>query len=197
VRLTISHRKTLLLWNLNRGGQGLTWAAAPLDGYIYIYTYIYIYIYIYSRIGCVKGSVLAIWSNVYGFKSDWGDGFFRAIKMCSTPSFWGKVKPEATWKILRHLEYHLQVWTKLHGEDKLIISFTLSSNLLPDGTAGRNARELWWNNQEFSSVDIFSPWSSVLILHITWGINNRSIGGCSSVTQSHPINMIIIKLICM
>jgi hypothetical protein len=32
VRLTISHRKTLLR-NLNRGGQGPIWAVAPLDGW--------------------------------------------------------------------------------------------------------------------------------------------------------------------
>jgi hypothetical protein len=34
VRLTTSHRKTLLLGNLNRGGQGPIWAVAPLDGWI-------------------------------------------------------------------------------------------------------------------------------------------------------------------
>jgi hypothetical protein len=27
---------------------------------------------------------------------------------------------------------------------------------------------------------------------ITWGINNRSVGGCSSETWSHPIDMIVI-----
>jgi hypothetical protein len=31
---TTSHRKTLLLWNLNRGGQGPIWAVAPLDGWM-------------------------------------------------------------------------------------------------------------------------------------------------------------------
>jgi hypothetical protein len=34
VRLTTSHRKTLLLWNLNRGGQGPIWAVAPMDGWM-------------------------------------------------------------------------------------------------------------------------------------------------------------------
>jgi hypothetical protein len=34
MRLTTSHRKTLLLWNLNRGGQGPIWAVTPLDGWI-------------------------------------------------------------------------------------------------------------------------------------------------------------------
>jgi hypothetical protein len=33
VRLTTSHRKTLLLRNLSRGGQGPTWAVAPLYGW--------------------------------------------------------------------------------------------------------------------------------------------------------------------
>jgi hypothetical protein len=32
VRLTTSNPKTLLLWNLNSGGQGPIWAVAPLDG---------------------------------------------------------------------------------------------------------------------------------------------------------------------
>jgi hypothetical protein len=36
VGLTISHRKTLLLWTLNRGGQGPIWAVAPLDGFMHI-----------------------------------------------------------------------------------------------------------------------------------------------------------------
>jgi hypothetical protein len=34
VRLTTSHRKTLLLRNLNRGGRGPIWAVAPLDGWM-------------------------------------------------------------------------------------------------------------------------------------------------------------------
>jgi hypothetical protein len=33
-------------------------------------------------------------------------------------------------------------------------------------TAGRIARELWWTNQEFSSVDIISLWLSILIHHL-------------------------------
>jgi hypothetical protein len=32
--VTTSHRKTLLLRNLNRGGQGPIWAVAPLDGWM-------------------------------------------------------------------------------------------------------------------------------------------------------------------
>jgi hypothetical protein len=34
-------------------------------------------------------------------------------------------------------------------------------------TAGRIARELWWKNQEFSSVNtIIPPWFSMLIYHM-------------------------------
>jgi hypothetical protein len=36
VRLTTSQRKTLLLWNLNRGGQGPIWSVAPLDGWMHV-----------------------------------------------------------------------------------------------------------------------------------------------------------------
>jgi hypothetical protein len=36
--LRISHRKTLLLQNLNRGGQGIIWAVASLDGWMEIVT---------------------------------------------------------------------------------------------------------------------------------------------------------------
>jgi hypothetical protein len=33
-------------------------------------------------------------------------------------------------------------------------------------TAGRIARELWWTNLEFSSVDIIPPWFSTVIYHL-------------------------------
>jgi hypothetical protein len=39
-------------------------------------------------------SVLAIRHKVCGFKLGRGDGFLRAIKIGSTPSFEGEVKPE-------------------------------------------------------------------------------------------------------
>jgi hypothetical protein len=38
----------------------------------------------------------------------------------------------------------------------------------------------------FSTVSIIPPWLSVLIV---CGMNSRPIGGCSSETQSHPIDM--------
>jgi hypothetical protein len=44
----------------------------------------------------------------------------------------------------------------------------------------------------FSSVTTISPWFSMLLYHL--GITNRLIGGCSSETKSHPIDMIIILM---
>jgi hypothetical protein len=55
-------------------------------------------------------SVLVIGPKVRGFKPDLGDGFLRATKIRSTPSFGVEVKPEASCrKILRHAENHLQI----------------------------------------------------------------------------------------
>jgi hypothetical protein len=38
--------------------------------------------------------------------------------------------------------------------------FVRPSHLLPNDSAGRNARELWWTSQELSSASIISPWFS-------------------------------------
>jgi hypothetical protein len=48
---------------------------------------------------------------------------------------------------------------------KFIIPFACSSCLLPDDSAGRIARELWWTNQ-FSSVNFIPPWFSMLMYHL-------------------------------
>jgi hypothetical protein len=39
----------------------------------------------------------------------------------------------------------------------------------------------------FSPVDIIPPWLSILIYHA--GVNNGPLGGRSSETRSHPIDM--------
>jgi hypothetical protein len=49
---------------------------------------------------------------------------------------------------------------------KFIIPFACFSCLLPDDSAGRIARELWWTIQEFFSVDIIPPWFSILKCHL-------------------------------
>jgi hypothetical protein len=62
-------------------------------------------------------------------------------------------------------------------------------------TACGIAREIWWTNQEFFPVDIMPPWISMLIYHM--GMNNRLVGGRSSETWSHPIDMIVIIIMNM
>jgi hypothetical protein len=50
-------------------------------------------------------SALAIGLEVRGFKPSWGDGFLKAIKICSLPSLKGEVKLETPCcKILRHVK---------------------------------------------------------------------------------------------
>jgi hypothetical protein len=41
-------------------------------------------------------------------------------------------------------------------QDQILVPFAHLSCLLPDDSAGRIARELWWTNQESSSVYINS-----------------------------------------
>jgi hypothetical protein len=49
--------------------------------------------------------VLAIGPKVFGFNLVKGDGFLKVIKICSTPSFGGEVKPLAPChNILQHVE---------------------------------------------------------------------------------------------
>jgi hypothetical protein len=56
-------------------------------------------------------SVLATGFRVHGFKPGRGDGFLKAIKIRSTPSFGAELKPLAPCrKILRHGKEPLEVW---------------------------------------------------------------------------------------
>jgi hypothetical protein len=55
-------------------------------------------------------SVLAIGHKVHRFKPSQSDGFLRAIKIHSTPSFGGKVNPLASChSILWHVNNHFEV----------------------------------------------------------------------------------------
>jgi hypothetical protein len=66
-----------------------------------------------GRIGGVVVSVLATGPKGCGLEPGQGDGFLRAIKIRSTPSFRWKVKPEVPCcKILRHVKELL----KSHGD---------------------------------------------------------------------------------
>jgi hypothetical protein len=59
-----------------------------------------------SRFSSVMASVLAIGLKVHGFKPGQCDGYLRAIKIRSTPSFTEEVKPEAP---CRKLLWHVSI----------------------------------------------------------------------------------------
>jgi len=51
------------------------------------------------------------------------------------------------------------------------------------------ARELWWKNQEFFRLhSTHGPPCS----YVTCGMNSKPVGGRSSETRSHPIDMMMI-----
>jgi hypothetical protein len=55
-------------------------------------------------------SVLDIGPKVHGLNPGRRDGFLRTIKIGSTPSFGGEVKPSGPWhKILRHVKNLFEV----------------------------------------------------------------------------------------
>jgi hypothetical protein len=90
----------------------------------------------FSRHGGVAVSVLTTEPKGRGFKP--GQWIFKGDKM----------KPEVPCrKILRHVKDPL---TYLRYRYAKIHSFAHFSNSLPDISAGRIARELWWTSQEFS-----------------------------------------------
>jgi hypothetical protein len=89
-------------------------------------------------------SVLATGPKGRGFKPGRGDGFLRAIKICSTPSFGWEVKPEVSYrKILWHVKDPFEVFQILKKQNSH--SFIHSSYLpqmsllvgLPESSGGR------------------------------------------------------------
>jgi hypothetical protein len=111
-------------------------------------------------------SVLAIRPKVCGLKPGQGNGFLRVIKVCSTPSFRGEVKPEAPCrKVLWHEKYHLQVWTEILNKAKFsshlpippaCYQMSLLVGLLE--SSGGQIRVF--------PVNIMPPWFTMLIYHL-------------------------------
>jgi hypothetical protein len=127
-------------------------------------------------------SPLAIRTKVHAFKPGIGDEFLMAIKIRSTPNFGGEVKPEAQCrKYLRHVKTlsSINKSTSQGQIHKLLLQ--VPPDLLLDDSAGGTARELWWTTQEFSLVDIISPWFSVFIYHLG---DDRFVVGRSLETPS-------------
>jgi hypothetical protein len=58
-----------------------------------------------STVSCLSGVTVVIGPKIRGFKPSQGDGFLTTIKICSKPSFRGKVKQETPCrKILQHVK---------------------------------------------------------------------------------------------
>jgi hypothetical protein len=82
-------------------------------------------------------------------------------------------------KILRRAEESFESMNKDISQGQINHTLLRSSCLLPDDSAGKIARELWWTNQGFSSVDIIPA-------HISpGGMNNRSV---VAAVQRHSLN---------
>jgi hypothetical protein len=131
-----------------------------------------------SRLGGVVVSMLETGPNFAG------SNLTEAIKFRITHSFAWEVKPEVPCcKILRHVKDPLRYYRYWYAKFSLLRPFLLFA---PDVSVGGTSRELWWTSQELSPAGIIITMVS-LCSHITLGINNRPVGGCSSETKSHPI----------
>jgi hypothetical protein len=128
--------------------------------------------------------VLAAGPKVRGIKPGRGDGFLKATKICSTPSFEAEVKPSAPCReILWHVKESCLVWKNTLRKLNSHFLRKVPPDFLPDGSAARIAKEFWRTNQEFSPVYIIPPRFSIITHHL--GMNNRPNGGRSSLPVHH------------
>jgi hypothetical protein len=97
--------------------------------------------------------------------------------------FGREVNPSALCEILRRVKDSYEYERYFEGK----IYHFLRRVLLPryQMTAVRITRGLWWANQQFCPVDSIPPWFSMLISY-------RPVGGCTSETWSHQMDMVII-----
>jgi hypothetical protein len=95
------------------------------------------------------------------------NGFLKAIKILSTPSFGGEVKPLAACrKILQHVK-NLSKNERDTSQNKVGDFLSqVPPNLLLDEHDVRIARELWWTKEEFSPIGTNPPWFSMLSFHL-------------------------------
>jgi hypothetical protein len=117
--------------------------------------------HIISRLGGVMVSVLATGHKGRGFKPSRRDGFLKAVKIRSTPSFGWEVKPKV----------------RCRRKFSLLRPFRL---LAPNVSGGRTAREIWWTSEELSSAGIIINITMALHAHISPG--GWTVGGRSSET---------------
>jgi hypothetical protein len=112
-----------------------------------------------------------------GSNSAEGDGLLRAIRIRSSTSFGEEIKPEAPCRKSLACKNHLQ-YEKNTSEGQIYHFLRPLPCLLPDDSADMIARELWWTNQKFYTVDIIPLYLSMLIYYL--GANNSPIGGRSA-----------------
>jgi hypothetical protein len=87
------------------------------------------------------------WTQGSPVQTPRGEGIL-AIKIHSTPSFGGKIKPSVPYyTILRYVEIACN-YEQIYFEGQIYHFTRSSSDLLLDGSIGRNASEQWWTNQE-------------------------------------------------
>jgi hypothetical protein len=120
-----------------------------------------------SRLGGIVVSVLATGSKGRGFKPGRDDVFLKAIKIRSTLSFGWEVKLEVPCrKILRHVKDSLRYFRHRYAKFSLLRPFIL---LVPDVSAGRTARELWWTSQDLSPTGIIIITIALHAHILPWG----------------------------
>jgi hypothetical protein len=77
-----------------------------------------------------------------------GNGFLRAIKILSTHSFGGEVKPLASCsKTSRHVKLLFEVRKRYFVRPNAAFPSPVPPALLLDEYAGRISRKVWWKNQ--------------------------------------------------
>jgi hypothetical protein len=86
-----------------------------------------------GRLGGVVVSVLATGTKSRGFKPDRGDGFLRAIKIHSTPSFGWEVKPEIP---CRNILWHVKDLLRSFAHSSYLPQMSLLVGL-PESSGGR------------------------------------------------------------
>jgi hypothetical protein len=132
------------------------------------------------RLGYVMVSVIPVGPEVSGFSPGRSRWIFKGDKIRGTPSFGGEVKPEAPCrKNLRHLKYYLQVWKNTSQSQIyhfLLPFLLLAIRRLLVGFPASSGRRIGSFPLSIPFHHCFT-WS-----YITWGMNNRPLGGRSSET---------------
>jgi hypothetical protein len=95
-----------------------------------------------SRLGGVVVSVLVTGPKVHRFEPGQSDGYLRAIKICSTPSFGWQVKPEVPCRMIL---WHVKDLLKYHGDEDTKLSFPSPILLVaPEISLLTGPPEYWW-----------------------------------------------------